>query len=54
MDNINKYIELLEQRRKEQNIDNELSKSNLLKSSIENRVRELQTKSHELSTIVQK
>lgn len=51
MDNINKYLEILEQKRKEQNIDNELSKSNLLKNSIENRVRELQTKSSEIRTV---
>lgn len=51
MDNINKYVELLEQRRKEQNIDNELSKSNLLKNSIENRFRELQTKSSGTKTV---
>lgn len=51
MDNINKYVELLEQRRKEQNIDNELSKSNLLKNSIENRFWELQTKSSGIKTV---
>lgn len=51
MDNINKYVELLEQRRKEQNIDNELSKSNLLKNSIENRFIELQTKSSRIRTV---
>lgn len=45
MDNSSKYVQLLEQRRIEQNIDNELSKSNLLKNSIQNRLRDLQIKS---------
>lgn len=54
MDNITKYVETLEQRRKEQNIDNELSKSNLLKNSIENRIKELQAKSREIPTIIPK
>ena len=44
MDNINKYVELLEQRRKEQNIDNELSKIKLQKKSIENRLEEIKRK----------
>lgn len=54
MDSINKYLELLEQRRKEQNIDNELSKSNLLKNSVENRLKELQTKSREIPIAIPK